>query len=96
MKEYSIDFDIIKEIFHCKGVNRVDYRLSSSGQAFHFIWTCIKRTCKHCRRLERKLDDPVRYNHDQHRPAHHRRILWDSKGGKKAGPWKSVHKKEKQ
>lgn len=92
MTDYSIDLDIIKQIFECKGVTRVDYRLSSSGKGFHFLWSCGKRTCKKCGAIERLLDDKARYRHDTRRPNPHRRILWDRKGGRKAGPWKFVTK----
>lgn len=92
MKEYSIDLDIIKQIFTCSGVDRVEWRLSGSGRGFHFIWSCHKRSCKACTEMERLLDDKKRYAHDLRRPKHHRRILWGNKGGRKAGPWKSVQK----
>ncbi len=96
MKDYSIDLDLIKQIFQCKGVTRVDYRLSSSRQGFHFLWTCNKKRCTHCSAIEELFDDPKRYRHDLQRPRAHRRILWQSKGGNKAGQWKTVLKKEKQ
>ncbi len=87
MPEYSIDFDLPKHILSCEGVKEVFFRISASGRGFHFLWRCSKLRCKSCSELERKFDDQCRYNHDQKRPKHHRRILWDSKGGQKAGDW---------
>lgn len=94
MRKYSIDLDLIKTILFCKGVNRVDYRLSSSGRGFHFIWTCSKRSCQHCAKIEKDFDDPKRYAHDLQRPKPHRRILWGFKGNRKAGTWKTVLKEK--
>jgi hypothetical protein len=94
-RDYSIDLDVMKQILYCKGVKKLDWRISASGRGLHIIWTCSKRTCKRCSLLERQFDDPKRYNHDQRRPRHHRRILWGIKGGRKAGPWKTILKEQK-
>src|SRR5882757_4539950 len=85
--DLSVDFDIGKNIFRCKEVKVIWWRISSSGIGFHFSWTCWKRSCKHCSEIEKRYDDTKRYAHDTLRPRAHRRILWDSKGGTKAGPW---------
>ena len=86
-KFYTIDFDIAKHISKCKTVRKVEWRISASGQGFHFFWCCDKRSCKRCSVIEKQYDDAKRYAHDLQRPRHHRRILWDSKSGLKAGPW---------
>lgn len=92
MKDYSVDFDFPKQVLMCKGVVEVQYRLSASGQGFHFWWKCIKRTCKRCAAMEKKYDDQKRYRHDQKRPKANRRILWDKKGGRTASAWRKITK----
>ena len=92
MKYYSIDFDILKMILACEGVEYVDYRLSASKKGFHYAWNCSKRTCRRCSKIEQRFDDEKRYSHDKRRPYGHRRILWGIKGGHKAGSWKRVYK----
>lgn len=89
---YEIDLDIIKQIFYCHSVTSIQWRISSSGHGFHFRWTCNKTRCQHCSLIEKKLDDPKRYQHDLKRAKHQRRILWDRKGGRKAKQWHTISK----
>ena len=86
---YTIDFDLGKQIKRCPyaPLGWIRWRVSSSGLGFHFTWICAKARCKHCSAIEKQYDDAKRYAHDTLRPRAHRRILWDSKGGAKAGPW---------
>lgn len=92
-RDYSIDLDLGKMILACPGVKEVLYRLSASGRGFHFRWTCSKRWCKHCSRIEKEYDDVHRYRHDQQRPKANRRILWDKKGNRRAAEWLRMTKK---
>lgn len=90
MKEFSIDLDILKLIFYCPTVIDLQWRISASGKGFHFRWTCTKARCKHCSRIEKEFDDPNRFRRDKKRKSYRARVLWDSKGGRLAGPWRKV------
>lgn len=90
MRDYAIDADIIKNILRCSGVTRVDWRISASRKGFHFRWTCTKRNCRMCARIERLNDDPSHYLRDRKRAPHQRRVLWDAKGSRHAGAWHTV------
>lgn len=92
MREYNVDLDLMKHALFCRGVRAVAWRLSASGRAMHIRWECSKRSCRHCAKLEKRFDDPRRWKRDRKRPAHRRRILWDSKGGRRAGPWHTIAK----
>lgn len=99
MRRYTIDFDIFKMLRRCPAVERGDtcgelpiqWRLSPNRGGFHFVWWCPKKRCKICSRIEHKFDDPLRYRRDKNRPPEERRVLWQSKGGRKAGKWHSVN-----
>lgn len=97
MSDWTIDLDLPKGIFHCRGVKEVQWRVSCSGKGFHLRWTCSKTPCKLCDSIEWKYDDTLRHLRDKtYRKPYQRRVLWDRKGTRKAGPWHTIKRKEAQ
>lgn len=90
---YMIDLDLPKIILSCPGVTHgVLWRVSPSGKGFHLKWTCDIPDCGTCLATERIYDDQKRQERDQQRQPHQRRVLWDVKGGRKAGNWHHVQR----
>lgn len=92
-KVYNVDIDVMKHVIGCKHVieDSIRWRVSASGLGFHVEWRCSKKFCQTCEVNQQRFDDPIRYMLDNaFREPNKRRILWDSKGGRPAGPWTKV------
>jgi hypothetical protein len=95
MKRYTIDLDIFKQIFGCKGVSVISYRISANKGGLHILWYCDKKWCKHCSKIKKLYDDKTRYKADmKNRKPYERDILWDMKGKNKATLWKTFKNPE--